>query len=119
MTTLVPFVRQRELDDDRRAALRHLDDDLRAVTRSALARSAEARQTLDVLRRRALAVYRIALARAAGIPQDRVWTLLSLSVAAFVAFVSELGDLDAVAQPAQARLRALALDYAEVTTAAG
>lgn len=111
MSTLVPFSRPRELDDDRRAALRRLDEDLRAVARGAQTGVAEARETLHRLRRRSVAVYRIALGRAAGIPHDRVWTLLALTVAAFIAYAGEFGTLDASALAAEQRLRALAADY--------
>jgi hypothetical protein len=110
MNTLAPFVPIHELDDDRRAALNRLDGDLYAVERAALGQTSESHEMLEVLRRRAVAVYQIALSRAAGVPYDHLWTVLSLTVAAFVACVGELEGLAPTTRAAERRLRALALE---------
>ena len=109
MSMLVPLARTGELDHERRAALRHLADDVDVVARAARHKTSEARETLEMLRRRSVAVYRIALLRAAGVPDDYLWRLLSLTVAAFVANVNEVEE-DPSARAAERRLRALAAD---------
>jgi hypothetical protein len=97
-----------ELDPDQRDALARLDDDLAAITRAAtlaVAVTAEVLEHLHLLRRRALAAYRDALARAAGRPNDPSWNVLALTVAAFVARAPEAQP--GFAAGAAARLRAL------------
>jgi hypothetical protein len=107
LATLSPV---EELDHERWAAVHRLDDDLRTVAAAAGVPPPHVRETLAVLRRRCTALYRTALLGAAGVPHDRVWTTLALSVAAFVSCVSECAPLDPIGKAAEGRLRALASD---------
>lgn len=110
MNAPVPVPHFDELDDDRDAALRRLDADLRAVARAASNAQSDLPATLETLRRRIVAVYRVALIRATGVPHDRIWTLLAATVATFVAYVSDVDERDSAAQAAERRLRILASD---------
>jgi hypothetical protein len=107
MTALARLSPIEELDDERHAAAQRLDDDLRAVARAVSSTAAATQGTLETLRRRCIATYRSALLGAAGIPDDRLWTLLSHAVSAFVAYAGEFEIRDPAGRAAKRRLGTL------------